>query len=353
MSGVIQDQKSKENHGLMHTSKGPLVLLFFDGYDLKAREGFTGQLLSKMHHQIRNSKRSFCKQQSFTGFYSAFLGLIKSLEAVGCDVRVNDFKLARKHPDYPIGVAGFPSVLDIVDLPNPKIFGPGDFGLPEQSQRVSNDPSFKKLIQPCEWFTKVYQPFCGDKMMPWFTGIDCEKLDDLSKHEKQYDFLIYDKIHWNREQKSISVIERIKQHLDKRNLTYTSVRYGQHHFSQFVDGLKSSRALLYISEHETQGLAYQEALASNIPVLAWNEETIIDPQLAKYNRADLNVSSVPYFDERCGMTFKTEHFESVCDQFISQHDSFQPREYVQSTLALPIAGQRYLDEYLTITNSAI
>ncbi|WGV98426.1 glycosyltransferase family 1 protein [Vibrio sp. YMD68] len=350
MGSILKDQQFNNQKGLIHTSKGPLILLFFDGYDLKAREGFIGQIHSLMHHQIRNGKRSFCKQQSFTGFYSAFLGLVKSLEAVGCDVRVNDFKLARKHPDYPIGVAGFPSVLDIVDLPNPKIFGPGDFGLPDQSQRVTHDPSFKKLIQPCEWFTKIYQPFCGDKMLPWFAGIDCEKLTDLSHYPKQFDFLLYDKIHWDREQKNVSVTERIKAYLDKRGLTYTSVRYGHHHFSQFVEGLKSSRALLYISEHETQGLAYQEALASNIPVLAWNEQKIIDPELAKYNTSDLQVSSVPYFDSRCGMTFKIENFESVCDQFIGQMSAFKPREYAQSTLSLKIAGHRYLLEYQAITN---
>ncbi|MCW8336063.1 glycosyltransferase family 1 protein [Vibrio paucivorans] len=337
--------------GLIHTDKGPLVLLFFDGFDLKARDGALGKVKSQLHHQLRNHKRALYKQQPFTGFYTAFLGLVKSLEAIGCDVRVNDFKTAKLYPDYPIGVAGYPSVLDHIFLPNPKIFGPGDFGLPDDSQRVANDDSYKKLIQPCEWFTQVYKPYCGDKMVPWFAGIDCDGLQDLSQEQKQYDFLIYDKIRWHREEQVPAVLNRIKQHLRARGLTYTEVRYGQHHISEFIDGLKKSKSMLFVCEHETQGLACQEALASNIPVLTWEEERIIDPELEHYNAPNLNVSSVPYFDQRCGMKFKIEHFEYTCDAFVEQHEQFKPRQFVLDTLALDIAGRNYLHEYQSISHS--
>ncbi|PMJ99124.1 glycosyltransferase [Vibrio sp. 10N.261.55.A7] len=351
MGTILKDKQETSLDGLIKTKKGPLVLLFFDGYDLKAREGILGNCYSFVHHRTRNFKRALFKQQSHTGFYSAFLGLIKSLESIGCDVRINDFNLAKKHPSYPIGIAGFPSVLDNVTLCNPKIFGPGDYGLPEEAHRVVNDPSFIKLIQPSDWFSNIYKPYCGGKTMSWFSGIDSEKLVDLSCQPKEFDFLIYDKIHWNRASKDKLVINRIKAHLDKRGLAYKTIHYGKHRFSDYLEALSSSKALLYVNEHETQGLAYQEALASNIPVLAWDEQKIIDPKLAKYNSSTVKASSVPYFDDRCGMRFKIEQFESTCDAFISQLFTFKPREYIQSTLSLEIAGKRYLSEYKTIMNN--
>ena len=53
---------------------------------------------------------------------------------IGCDVRVNDFALAARRPAYPIGLAGYATVVDKVQLPNPRIFAPGDYGAPEASR---------------------------------------------------------------------------------------------------------------------------------------------------------------------------------------------------------------------------
>ena len=337
---------------LEQTPRGPLVLLFYDGYDLKAYPGVFGKLKSKLHHVLRYTKRSLCHQQVRTGYYTAFLGLVKSLKAVGCNVKINDFAAAKARPDYPIGMAGFPSALAI-DLPNPRIFGHGDFGMPGKCDRVATSSKFVTLIMPCAWAYQLFRPYCGNKMWIWFTGIDTKKWRDLSRETKHYDFVVYDKIRWHRGTRVREVLAPILAHLDAKKLTYTTLRYGQHHHADFIKALAQSRALLFVCEHETQGIAYQEALASNLPVLAWDEGELVDPEIRPFLTDEMQITSVPYFDATCGLTFKMNDFAATCDRFMQQRDIFTPRRYIEEHLSLEIAGQRYLNEYARIAQGCI
>lgn len=329
---------------LRHTAKGPLVLLFYDGYELKAAPGGLGAVYSFAHRNARYAYRTLRRRQVHTGFYAAFLGLKRSLEAVGCDVRVNDFALAQSMPDYPIGIGGYPSVMEKVRLPNPVVFGPGDFGSPEASSVLAANPRFRFLIQPSGWIRDYYTPHAGEKVVVWFAGIDTEAWPDWSREPKTNDVLVYNKIRWNHASREADTLEPLLAHLRAKGRSYEIVRYGHHHQSDFIAGLKRSRALVFICEHETQGLAYQEALSANIPVFAWDEGEIADPTIAPPPSGTI-VSSVPYFDARCGVTFRRADMTHRFDDFWSRLGEFRPREYVLETLSLQRSGALYLELY--------
>ena len=341
----LTGNKIMKFYSLVYTARGPLVILFYDGYELQANPGFWGGILSQLRRMLRYGKRSLCRQQVRTGFYSAFLALVQSLRRIGCDVRINDFAAARTRPHYPIGIAGYPTVIQKIDLPNPRIFGPGDFGTPPAAVSVAIDPRFKLLIQPSDWFSEVYRPFCGDKMVTWFAGIDTQAWPDFADTIKDIDFVVYDKIRWHREQRVPSILDRIKAFLDRNGRSYVVLRYGHHHHAEFRRSLSKAKALIFVCEHETQGLAYQEALATNVPVLAWDEGEMIDPTLQPYVPKGTNVSAVPYFDENCGMRFKLSEFELVCEKFWENLPNFRPRHYVETHLSLEMSANHYLALY--------
>ena len=129
------------------------------------------------------------------------------------------------------------------------------------------------------------------------------------------------------------------------------LRYGHHHHSEFKSGLKHSKAMIFICEHETQGLAYQEALATNLPVLAWDEGEMVDPSLKPYVTESLRISSVPYFSPKCGMTFKIAKFEQTCNEFWEKLPDFRPRSYVVNHLSLELSARKYLAEYSRLTEA--
>lgn len=324
----------------------PLVLLFYDGFEWRAREGVLPGLWHQGRRLARFLYRTVRRRQVRTGFYTAFVALRTALERAGCDVRVNDFALARKMPEYPIGIAGYPEVLQAVDgLPNPRIFGPGDYGAPEA---IMNDPRIRLLIQPSDWFRDYCRASLDDRVVTWFAGIDTERWQDLSGREKSVDVLIYDKIRWHRDTVVPALLDRLTAHLDARGLRWRVLRYGHHHQGEFVAGLAASKSLAFLCEHETQGLACQEAMATNIPVFAWDEGVLVDPQAAPAAPPGLAVSSVPYFDARCGRRFTLADVEGAFDGFWADLPGYRPREYVCEALSMEASALAYMDLYAGI-----
>lgn len=323
----------------------PLVLIFYDGFELKARE----QFLPRLFHRVRCFARAVVRRargkQVNTGFYEAFLALVEGLRRLGCEVRINDFREARRNPDYPIGLAGYAEVIERVALPNPVIFGPGDPGYPDEAAKFANRPNTKLIIQPSDWFVNYYVPYCGDKMIRCPVGIDIDTLADVSDQPKSVDMLIYDKVRWDRDRVVPAVIDRLVAALEKRDMSYAIIRYGQHTRESYFASLESARSMAFICEHETQGLACEEALAMNVPVFAWDEGKLVDPLQLRFAQDDLQVSSVPYFDERCGLQFRLAEMEQKLDDFRDRLPNYSPRAYVAEVLQPSDTAKVYRDAY--------
>jgi hypothetical protein len=332
----------------IRTRRGPLVLLFYDGFELTAEPGISGRLYSQSRGAARYVYRTIRRKQVWTGFYTAFKSLCLCLRQAGCDVRVNDFALALSNPSYPVGLAGYPSVLSKVSLSNPVIFGPGDYGDPDAAVTLVREPRIRKLIQPCEWAADLYREGCGERMMVWPVGIDTDLWHDESMQAKSVDVLVYDKIRWHREREVPRVLQRVTDHLQACGRTFATLRYGHHHHDEFRRGLRHSRSMIFLCEHETQGLACEEALASNVPVLAWDEGVLVDPHQRRFAKPDLVVSSVPYFDERCGETFRIAEFEKTFSLFWDKLGGYRPRQYVLENLSLARSAEAYLAAYASL-----
>lgn len=314
---------------------------FYDGFEEKALDRPLGRLQSAGHLRLRTAYRFLRGSQPYTGFYTAFRNLKAGLESLGFDVRVNDFAHARRNPRQPIGMAGFPAVFDSVVLPNPAVFGPGEMPMPQDIARVTEHNNIRIFTQPSDWATGLYRDSLGDRVQTWFAPIMLRQWPDLSRARKTTDVLIYDKIYFDREIMAPRILDRLRAHLDRRGLRHVTLRYGDHRIRDFRKALKASRVAVFLSAHETQGLAYQEAMASGLPVLAWNEGRFCDPNADQWPR--VAVSSVPYFDERCGMTFVEAKLEQRFDAFWSARDQFRPRAYVAEMLNPRRSGQIYLD----------
>jgi hypothetical protein len=329
----------------LNFGRGPVVMLFYDGFESGARSGALARWYCDFRSVARYAYRSAKGAQVYTGYYVAFQLLVRSLRACGCDVRVNDFKLATANPDYPIGIAGYPSALTHIRLPNPRLLGHGDFGAPDDVAALAGDPRVRAFLQPAQWVAALYPKAYRDKTVIWPVGIDTQALPDLSGDPKDTDVLIYDKIRWHRDSEVPRLLEPIAGHLQASGKSFQVLRYGHHHHRQFAKAMSRSRSLLFLCEHETQGLACQEAMASNLPVLAWDEGILVDPHQRIFAPPGLIVSSVPYFDHRCGERFKSADFKKTFDMFWNRRTRYRPRDFIRETLSMQRSGEAYLKAY--------
>jgi len=328
--------------------RGPLILMFYDGFERKARERVGARVFHRLRCAARAAWRRTRGKQVNTGFYAAFVALVAGLRKLGCDVRINDFAAARARPAYPVGLAGYPSVLTHADLPNPTIFGPGDPGYPDAAGAWARQAKVGFVIQPSRWFVEYYRPYCGDKMLCCPVGIDVEVLEDAATQPKSVDVLIYDKIRWDRDTLVPAVRDRLVAKLVADGLSYRILEYGQHTQAMFFAALRPARAMAFVCEHETQGLACEEAMAMNVPVFAWEEGRLVDPRQLPFAKPGLRVSSVPYFDDRCGRVFTAATLEHDFDAFWADRAAFQPRAYVAAALSPAATARVYLDAYRSL-----
>lgn len=317
--------------------------LFYHGYEEKALDRAFGRLQSRLHLTARTTYRKLKRKQLYTGFYTAFQNLKKGLESLGMDVHVNDFAHARRNPNQVIGIMGFPGVYQRVKLPNPAVFGPGFVPRPADFDEVTAGHNIKIFTQPSEWYCTIWRPKLDERIAPMFVPVILDDWPDLASKNKTYNVIIYDKIRWHREAMVPRILDRLKMHLDARGLSYTVLLYGNHRLSDFKFALQEGQSLAFLCEHETQGIAYQEAMASGIPVFAWDEGKLVDPEERALAPHNLQVSSVPYFDSRCGLTFKEPLMEERFDQFWSDLSGYEPRAYVAEVLSAERSARIYLD----------
>jgi hypothetical protein len=288
-------------------------------------------------------------RQKKTGFGVWFELLRRALERSGFRVRVNDHALARKHPDYPVGLVGFPMLLDGWNLPNPALLGPALYDHPSLAPRLMEDARFRTYLVTSQWTYDMFHPVYGDACVRWHAGIDTEEWPDTRSHEKDIDFLIYDKIRWDHDKLARELLDPVRTAIERRGFRTETVRYKFHDHHSYRRLLRRSRALVFLCEHETQGMAYQEALASNVPVLAWDNGYWLDPLWRRVSDRMIPASSVPFFSAECGERFTDlAQFEATLSTFLERLPSLRPRQYVIENLSLDRSAEIYSREYFAL-----
>jgi glycosyltransferase involved in cell wall biosynthesis len=142
-------------------------------------------------------------------------------------------------------------------------------------------------------------------------------------------------------------LEPLCEQLNQAGLSYQVIRYGQYRPEDYRDLLSRSRLMVFLCEHETQGLAYQEALACDVPVLAWQGPGLWeDPEYYPHRVSFGPVSSTPYWSRDCGEQFTgladfRNQLEMLMDN-LTHPEHYSPRGFILKELNLTICAQLYL-----------
>lgn len=326
------------------------VLLFFKNYETD--KWLPGDRYLK--RVLRPVYDRFHRRQKITGFESSFRLLVKALQRSGYEVHCNDYRRARRHPEHPVGLYGYPDLLDTWDLDNPAVLGSGLYDHPVIAPTLMQDPRNRYYLVGCEWVRRMFEPHYGDNVGTWFAGIDLAEWPDTRSHTKDIDVLVYDKIYWERGKREEDLLHPILRRLSRRGLRVEVIRYKLYDHATYRALLSRARSMVLLSAHETQGIASAEALASNVPVLAWDNGYWLDPRRPLFEPDPVSASSVPYFSEECGERFRDfDAFEDAFGRFWSQLGSYEPRRYVARELSFEKSARRYMHYYRRAATAAV
>ncbi len=285
------------------------------------------------------------------------INLLKGLDKLGIPYRFNDYKYANNHPKELISVIGKPHLIYEKKFRNPILFGASVFSHPLDCLNLFEEyPNIKKIIVPGEWMKNMFSTYYSkEKLISWPVGIDTDQWNPSLKGDSlPVDFLIYDKIRWEHEKYQMDFIEPLINCLNDKGFSFEIIRYGFYEPEDLIKKVGRCKAAIFLCEHETQGLAYQQILSTNTPILAWDrggfwQDPEYYPHKVKYEGG---VSSVPYWDSKCGEKFKDiNDFEVSLEKFWKnlKANKYHPRNYILENFTLE---NRAL-EYVAIVNNCI
>ncbi len=275
-----------------------------------------------------------------------FLNLCAGLDRIGVRYRVNDYDRARCNPRQLACIVGKANVLDKIEWQNPILFGAAVFSHPSDDPHLFERRPVKRVLLPGPWMKDMWKPYWDAAVAVWPVGIDTAGWRPADKARKRFDVLLYDKVRWDRAHYDVHLIEPICRKLRNAGCSFRRIRYGFYAEQEFRSALAECRTMIFLCEHETQGIAYQQALASDVPILAWDRGGYCrDPSLYPHRVKFAPVTSVPYWDERCGRTFASiAEFDGAWAQFWAEcrSERFSPRAYILDNLTLEKCAQHYV-----------
>lgn len=280
------------------------------------------------------------------GVDKVLINLCAGLRELGVQYDINPPFASLQEGDR-IGVLGRGrEVLSGYDRGFPIVAGIGLMTHPSEWPTLCDEYPVVTYLSHSEWVNKQYVPYYGDRCRIWPVGIDTQLWRPDPSVRKTVDFLVYDKIPRPSDATGETLRASTLDTLAKCGLSFKVLTYGRYQPSDFRSGLLRARALLFLSPHESQGIACGEALSSDVPVLAWDPEKWTDPNRFEWGEADAVATSVPYFDDRCGVRFRgPSDFHDSLTRFLRLRDGgeLKPREYMIENLTLAASARRFID----------
>lgn len=154
------------------------------------------------------------------------------------------------------------------------------------------------------------------------SGIFSSNNKSLDKqYEKEFDCLIYFK------KRNSEELAFVTNFLDSKNLSYNVLNYGTYKNSDLEYFSQRSRFGIIIDKTETQGFAIQKIMSTNLPLIVW------DYKINNYEGYDLPGTSVPFWDETCGIKIDSKkELKENFDNFIKKLDSYSPINIIKNNL---------------------
>lgn len=224
------------------------------------------------------------------------------------------------------------------------LLGPNLFVLPTDNPDLCI--SFDHFVTPSKWVKNLYEQFSvmqHKHIHVWPVGIDTKEWTDSTISSDglggdEIDCFIYFK---NRTEQDLAVVEALCR---KFTIKYKVIKYGSYSESELKNLCAISKFAILLTGTESQGIAYMQILSTNTPCYVFNSPVWQSGD----KKISTAASSVPYFDDRCGVVTNDVNLEHFKD-FIDGVNFFQPRKYILENHTLEKSAQDYYN-LLRISN---
>lgn len=317
--------------------KGRLII-YFKKPHLKDRWFWGDRYLLSLVH--------FFRKKNISSLERVFINLCKALKEKKISY-IKNLPFSKIKEEDKIIVLGIgKNVLKGYNKKNKIVAGIGLMTHPNEWRTIFEDYPLATYLQHSTWTATIYNRWYGENTSKiWPVGIDTYywKAEETAVRK---DILVYVKFLWDKEKNTTEILQPILNLLDDHQIDYKLIVYGSYTIKEYKKILTNSIGMIFLCEHESQGLAYQEALAMDVPIFAWDQGFWLDTNRFTWGEKNpVPASSIPYFDATCGEKFKDlEEFNSKLPRFIEsiKKGRYEPRNYILKNLSLEKSAERML-----------
>lgn len=279
---------------------------------------------------LKRKKTLLKSQVVFDGHKAVTRSLIEGLKLSGIRYSYNPTRIFRKQKNV-IVLSGNETLKKALELKKEDrikklLVGPNMFVFPSENNGILGDDMIDGLIVPSDWVRDLYVkdlPKIKDKIFVWPAGVN-QTFWSPSNTAKN-NVLLYIKT-------DNDIVIDVQSLLEKNRIKYTKLVYGKYDSADYKKQLDSSRAAIFLSTSESQGLALVEAWSMNVPTLVWNAKKtkIISIERSLVTTA---ASSAPYLSTKTGVFWDDiKELEAVVKDVLQGENSFEPRNWVLNNM---------------------
>lgn len=284
-----------------------------------------------------------------TGPRKVLINTIKGLDKIGIkyvfNQPINKFDYNWIHDDQK-------AIIEASLVGKPLLIGPNTAVLPVDL------PIFRKKIpksaiylHPSRWTIDIWNflKYNETKLDFWPAGIDLDDFEVFDRKECKK-VLVYFK------QRDLKLLEKAKSILRNLKIDFELIHYGFYKESCYKKALQECRFGIWIGCSESQGIGLQEALATNLPLIVLDANSLFDTVFTDSKSyygysfpkklKDIKTTTVPYFDERCGIIIQDIiDLENAINEMMQNINIFNPRKYIENNLSLEISAKLLIGFY--------
>lgn len=226
-------------------------------------------------------------------------------------------------PEHPINTSLYPT--------KKFIFGPHFSVFPNNAVKQFNNKYNNAIyIQPSEWAADVWAKhykYTTLPVIPYAFGVNTEQFKP-NNEETRTEVILYYK------RRLPCELQLVKDFLKSKDITPHIFNYVQRYKQQdYIKVLQKCKWAFWLSAHESQGFALEEALSCDVPLLVWSAKSMKQEYGSHFN--DITATTVPYWSKECGEYFYEQHeLEPTYNRFIESLSTYQPRKFVVGRLSL-------------------
>lgn len=311
----------------------------------------TKSLLRPVRHFIYPLPK-WLKNQKYRGHFAVTRSLVEGLQKIGASFNYNPRKLKDVN-EIVVVLSGIGTLRQAIELKRRGLIrrllvGPNILVLPTEHPEIGA-AEVDLCITPCEWTRNAYEkdlPILKGRCRAWPAGVDVNFWKPLYPSNERKGVTIFIKTPSEDENIFLRYTAILKRAgYDERNF-YLILRDNRHFYTpeKYYDALSNSQLLVGFSKSESQGIAWAEAWAMDVPTFLLRNEIIL------IHGKKTPVSSAPYLTSECGSFFDDSiGFEQALKRWKSSKFLFHPRNWVLRNMSDEVSAKTLIS-LLNTTN---